>query len=60
MEKLQTSLSDVPQSPQDLHSIHCQGYFFTEMIILAENCRHEGCPGMGVDVMMIGCVKIIF
>lgn len=38
-----TSLSDVPQRPHDLHSIHCQRYFFTERIILAVNWRQVGC-----------------
>lgn len=40
-----TSLSDVPQRPQDLHSIHCQGYFFTDIIMFGVNCRQDGCPG---------------
>ena len=39
-----TSLSEVPHRPQLLHSIHCQGYFFTEMIMLGVNCKHDGWP----------------
>ena len=39
-----TSLSDVPQIEQHLHSIHCQRYFFTEMIMFAVNCKQVGCP----------------
>lgn len=39
-----TSLSDVPQIEQHLHSIHCQRYFPTEIIILAVNCKHVGWP----------------
>jgi len=39
-----TSLSDVPQIEQHLHSIHCQRYFPTEIIIFAVNCRHVGWP----------------
>ncbi len=39
---IHTSLSDVPQSPHDLHSMHCHGYFFTEIIIFGVNCRQEG------------------
>jgi hypothetical protein len=38
-------LSEVPHKPQLLHSMHCQGYFLTEMIMLAVNCKHDGCPG---------------
>ncbi|KAH9422440.1 hypothetical protein DERP_003116 [Dermatophagoides pteronyssinus] len=38
-----TSLSDVPQIPQDLHSIHCQRYFFTDNIIVGVNCKQDGC-----------------
>ena len=37
-----TSLSEVPQRPQDLHSIHCHRYFFTDSIIFAVNWRQEG------------------
>lgn len=29
---------------QYLHSMHCQRYLRTEMIMLAVNCRHVGCP----------------
>lgn len=39
-----SSLSDVPQIVQYLHSIHCQRYFFTEIFMLAVNCRHVGWP----------------
>lgn len=39
-----TSLSDVPQIEQHLHSMHCQRYFPTEMIIFAVNCKHVGWP----------------
>ena len=39
-----TSLSDVPQIEQHLHSMHCQRYFPTEMIIFAVNWRHVGWP----------------
>ena len=39
-----TSFSEVPHRPQDLHSMHCHGYFLTEMIILAVNCKQVGCP----------------
>ena len=39
-----TSLSDVPHIPHDLHSIHCHGYFFTEIIIFGVNWRQLGCP----------------
>lgn len=39
-----TSLSEVPQTEQHLHSMHCQRYFFTDILILAVNCRQVGCP----------------
>jgi len=39
-----TSLSEVPQTEQHLHSMHCHRYFFTEIIILSVNCRHDGWP----------------
>ena len=37
-----TSLSEVPHSEQDLHSMHCHLYFFTSRINLSVNCRHDG------------------
>lgn len=37
-----TSLSDVPQIEQHLHSMHCQRYLPTEMIMFAVNWRHVG------------------
>ena len=37
-------MSEVPQRLQHLHSIHCQRYCLTEMIILAVNCKQDGCP----------------
>lgn len=39
-----TSFSDVPQTLQHLHSMHCQRYVFTAAIITAVNCRQDGCP----------------
>lgn len=39
-----TSLSDVPQMEQHLHSMHCHRYLRTEMIMLGVNCRQVGCP----------------
>lgn len=39
-----TSLSEVPQTEQHLHSMHCQRYFFTEMFIFGVNCRQVGWP----------------
>ena len=32
-----SSLSDLPQSPQDLHSMHCHEYFLTDTIIFGVN-----------------------
>lgn len=37
-----TSFSDVPQMAHDLHSIHCQPYFFVETIIFGVNFKHVG------------------
>lgn len=39
-----TSFSDVPQTLQHLHSMHCQRYVFTAAIITAVNCRQDGWP----------------
>ena len=39
-----SSFSDVPQTVQHLHSIHCHGYFLTEMIIFSVNCKQLGWP----------------
>lgn len=39
-----SSLSEVPQIEQYLHSIHCQRYFRTEMIIFLVNCKQVGWP----------------
>lgn len=39
-----SSLSDVPQMEQYLHSIHCHLYLFTEMIMFGVNWRHDGWP----------------
>lgn len=39
-----TSFSEVPQTLQHLHSMHCQRYVFTAAIITGVNCRHVGCP----------------
>ena len=41
-----SSFSDVPQSVQHLHSMHCHGYSLTEMSMLSENWRHVGWPEM--------------
>ena len=39
-----TSLSDVPHMPHDLHSMHCHGYFLTDIIMFGVNWRQLGCP----------------
>lgn len=39
-----TSLSELPQRLQHLHSMHCQRYCLTDMIMLAVNCKQVGCP----------------
>lgn len=39
-----TSLSEVPQIEQHLHSIHCHLYLRTETIMFAVNCKQVGCP----------------
>lgn len=39
-----SSLSEVPQMEQYLHSMHCHRYRFTEIIMLAVNWRQVGCP----------------
>ena len=39
-----SSFSLVPHRVQHLHSMHCQGYSLTEMIMLWVNCRQVGCP----------------
>ena len=39
-----TSFSEVPQTAHDLHSMHCQGYFLTDKIMLVVNCRQVGWP----------------
>ena len=39
-----TSFSEVPQTLQHLHSMHCQRYVFTAAIITGVNCRHVGWP----------------
>lgn len=36
----------MPQIEQYLHSMHCQRYRFTDTIMLAVNCRHEGWPDL--------------
>ena len=39
-----TSLSEVPQRVQDLHSMHCHLYFLTLSVNLPVNWRQEGWP----------------
>ena len=39
-----TSFSEVPQTAHDLHSMHCQGYLSTEVIIFGVNWRQVGWP----------------
>jgi len=43
-----TSLSEVPQMEQHLHSMHCHRYLRTEMIMLGVNCRQDGWPATGI------------
>lgn len=43
-KKALTSLSELPQRLQHLHSMHCQRYCLTDMIMLAVNWRQVGCP----------------
>ena len=42
-------MSEFPHKEQHLHSMHCQRYCFTEMIILGVNCKHVGWPGGARD-----------
>lgn len=48
-----TSLSEFPHRLQHLHSIHCQRYCLTEIIMLAVNCKHDGCPKNSTNVEVI-------
>ena len=48
-----SSFSDVPQTVQHLHSIHCHGYFLTEMIIFSVNCKQLGWPKSQQSIFVI-------
>ena len=48
-----SSFSDVPQTVQHLHSIHCHGYFLTEMIIFSVNCKQLGWPKSQQSIFII-------
>jgi hypothetical protein len=48
-----TSLSELPQMEQHLHSMHCHRYLRTEMIMLGVNCRQVGWPTTNIKHCII-------